>query len=1028
MLDIDQRNQKGHKSSLAEWVTRAIGLQGMLLRTRLQGNNLHILCESSQCPDANAVVSQFVRSLKAKNGADWLTNDPDNPIYQIILYGRAKDSQRPEWVETIDLNQLNQDKLEPKTPREPDAASSTSVSQATHTGSTKSVDSDLLAQQGKPDAIARYLSKTLSPLGIRVKILIQNLADVSSSPQADLGKRRLWVVCDADYSPQESLLAEPVATQLRALKLEGFRDAVIRSSVSGEASPEWVLRIDLTPPEEMLKDWARWGDVQALARLFNQTLAGQGMEVKAVLKNLTLHLFCRFLPAVNQPADKFPPQPAVMKALAPVLEALKPQGILAASIYGVKSSDWEQGIGQQSPGWVEWLSMPASMHPTLAPTALALAQQGDPDALTFLLHRLLNPDLNQRLATGGIRLAIRRKQDLLHIMSEAPVCPPQRQVGPSVAKFLRQLGIPELAGIRVYGRRAGQSAPLWSYGIDFVSRRRHSSEATPEFTTSDISGNNIFSGAQERSTSTTEKRPPSDPLKTAVAVVKSSLQHWLCYSQLFIPSTEPTAVEHFSSNNRTGISSPTQAIKLAGICATVGLLLTLQADRLIGYVLEASTIAEESLIMSHADKALDKKPLTLDNKLPQVSGLPSTVEKPNVFNSKGFTGIESLIVGEQKTSADTEGKRRELGISVSGISLHPNISPNPAFNNRILDEKVALYQQICSTGGPPDILIVGSSRALRGVDPAVLRTNLARQGFPNLQIYNFGVNGATAQLIDLLIRRMLTPSQLPKLIIWADGARAFNSGRVDITYKAIAASLGYQQIQAGSWPSSDSRLNTSPELKTKTQPGYTPVIETLNQKLNQLLAQVSSTYPQRQRLKTLFRQQYAQGTPELEPVISNADTNPAKNLVGEEDSEANIDLDGFLPLSIRFYPSTYYQQHAKVSGDYDSDYDEFQLDGQQNTALEVLSSFLQAHQIPLVFVNLPLTKEYLDPVRKGYEAKFTNHMQELAQQKSFIFVNLGSQWPERNDYFSDPSHLNRYGAVEVSNQLAKDPTITWPKK
>jgi hypothetical protein len=34
----------------------------------------------------------------------------------------------------------------------------------------------------------------------------------------------------------------------------------------------------------------------------------------------------------------------------------------------------------------------------------------------------------------------------------------------------------------------------------------------------------------------------------------------------------------------------------------------------------------------------------------------------------------------------------------------------------------------------------------------------------------------------------------------------------------------------------------------------------------------------------------------------------------------------------------------------------------------------------------------------------------------------------KNDYFSDPSHLNRYGAYTVSNQLAQDPMIPWPSK
>uniref|UniRef100_A0ACD5GW23 Uncharacterized protein n=1 Tax=Desertifilum tharense IPPAS B-1220 TaxID=1781255 RepID=A0ACD5GW23_9CYAN len=54
------------------------------------------------------------------------------------------------------------------------------------------------------------------------------------------------------------------------------------------------------------------------------------------------------------------------------------------------------------------------------------------------------------------------------------------------------------------------------------------------------------------------------------------------------------------------------------------------------------------------------------------------------------------------------------------------------------------------------MLIVGSSRALRGIDPVALREALAAQGYADVSVYNFGVNGATAQVVDLIVRRILT--------------------------------------------------------------------------------------------------------------------------------------------------------------------------------------------------------------------------------------------------------------------------------
>ncbi|HEY9813909.1 MAG TPA: DUF1574 domain-containing protein, partial [Candidatus Sericytochromatia bacterium] len=141
-----------------------------------------------------------------------------------------------------------------------------------------------------------------------------------------------------------------------------------------------------------------------------------------------------------------------------------------------------------------------------------------------------------------------------------------------------------------------------------------------------------------------------------------------------------------------------------------------------------------------------------------------------------------------------------------------------------------------------------------------------------------------------------------------------------------------------------------------------------------------------------------------------------------------FDVDGFLPLSIRFQPTTYYKRYTKVSGNYDSDYDSFELNGQQDIALAALTQFLQERQIPLVFVNMPLTKQYLDPVRQKYEVQFINYIQQQQQQNKLILQDLSLLLPEQNQLFSDPSHLNRYGAFEVSQKIAQNSRITWPKK
>ena len=55
-------------------------------------------------------------------------------------------------------------------------------------------------------------------------------------------------------------------------------------------------------------------------------------------------------------------------------------------------------------------------------------------------------------------------------------------------------------------------------------------------------------------------------------------------------------------------------------------------------------------------------------------------------------------------------------------------------------------------------------------------------------------------------------------------------------------------------------------------------------------------------------------------------------------------------------------------------------------------------------------------------------MLSLANNPNFIYRDFSQLWLRNNDYFSDPSHLNRFGAYAVSKKLANDPMIPWPTK
>lgn len=1094
MLNSVEKRLRHNQSPLAQWIRRAVGLPEASVKLRLQGNNLHVLCEGNPCPERAIAFKHLVGALK-KTDVNTLTPAHQPKVYQVFLYGRELGQRRPAWTAPIYLNQLDRhldqirhsQMVAPERVSSPEFSASAVVTASTMASGPKPSQSSpsrgqgrgqsslllsnrSLAQRGQPEAIARYLSETLSSLGVAVRVSAKTVPysapSVVSSPaegevavhEPSIATQRLWITCEAAYSPEPLLVGEPIAKKLRELKLEGFQDAIISIEVQGETKPDWLLRVDLTPPEEILRGLARWGDVEAITRLLTPALMSLGVELTTTaLQESTLHLSCCADSSSEVRPAEIPDQSAVRTAIATVLESLGPQGIHAATIYG-------QSPEQESPVWVDWLNLPAAEHPALAESALRLAQHGDWEAIAFLLNRLLNPDLDQRLATGGVRIQLLCKQDLLHVMSDAPICPQQRHVGPAVAKFLRQLHIAHLKGVRVYGRRAGQKRPLWSYGVDFSARSRLVPEATPEFAATDAYIGDLISRPGEivlRSEVSPEGLQGFWP--TLRDRLTHGVQRSLLRSQVFIPLSTSQDLA------REPRPQEAQLTKLAWIWGAVGLLLMVQADWFLGRLIQPASEAPASALEAPAISATmsdptaeassetvpeasleaspEVSPEAEDSPFSNLSLSQSPETDPGIFDVSGFTnsgdGGEDVLDSNSSTAADlpyTEGETM-VGSAVEPILAED--SPYPTFNSWQLDQKIALYYEQLAQSGTPDVLVVGSSRALRGVDPAALQQSLEALGYSDVTIFNFGVNGATAQVVNLILQQVLTPEQLPRLILWADGARAFNSGREDITYNGIVASDGYQQLAQGTLPNLAPSppppvegVGTASNPETAAASGgigasLNASYRSMDEWLSDRLGQVSSVHQERDRLKewvwqrlaTVVPQSDAEGDRTRQPSSEEAQIEAAALPMTDENM---VDFDGFLSLAVRFNPGTYYQKYARVAGSYDSDYEGFRLQGQQDQAFQSLVQFTQAEGIPLVFVNLPLTTEYLDPVRMAHEQEFRQYMLNAAMNhEGFIFRDLGMLWPSEFDYFSDPSHLNRYGAYEVSNRLAQDPLMPW---
>ena len=337
----------------------------------------------------------------------------------------------------------------------------------------------------------------------------------------------------------------------------------------------------------------------------------------------------------------------------------------------------------------------------------------------------------------------------------------------------------------------------------------------------------------------------------------------------------------------------------------------------------------------------------------------------------------------------------------------PSSPDFPTLNSGQFDQQLQRYLRFLSESGPPDILIVGSSRASWGVDPIVLQRALAQRGQGHLKIFNFGVNGATAQVVDWLLRDLLTPDQLPRLIVWADGVRAFNSGRLDSTYANLMASEGYRSIATGIRPAplppAQLRLG---KFCLEVPPSYaTRFSERLPSSSSGLVNSDSSL-------------------PDLEepPCTGRLRLFRQFKLPARTSTDAIVPLHeamGFLAKPEKFDPDTYFQRHPLVPGQYDADYRNFSLVGEQTIALENVLRYIAIRQIPIVFVSLPLTQLYLDPVRHDSEEQFRVFLHQLAITKRLTVYDWSTLWSTRHEYFVDPSHLNQYGAEAVALELGK---------
>ncbi len=561
---------------LLPWLAEAVNHPAEQMQVKLRGNILHVLCKAEPALARDYTLLRLVKALLDPNTKEWLAQDFPQ-IYQIYFYSRSPQAKQPDWSAPIYLNRLDRH-LEQLVAAGDDAASvqqaadeliqsKAHIGQLDETTSAIVLSNVSLARKGDTDAIARYLSETLSALDIGVEVSIKAvpgkakraktvmaLRPVSVDPAADL-INRLWIFCQASYSPDPALIAGPTAKRLRALELTQFQDAVLSIQVEGEDDPDWQLRVDLTPAQEILKEWARWGDRGCITRLVNQSIDDLGLYVKSEQKGSTLHLVCHERTPGAATADSA----SVLDSVTSLLDQIGPQGIHRAMVYG-PSAD---GVNAN---WLECIDLPASEHRALAAPVRTLVKTGDLHAIAYQLTRLVNPDLNQQLATGGVRVQLLVKDKRLHVMTDAPWCPTRQEIAPAVIQYFQKHKLAEVEGIRIYGRRSGQKRPDWNHGYDFNARPRLVPEATPEFAASDT----YLSDLIEQPAAEAETPEPVEPGMTLSQQLLDIGRQVLIQTQMFAPAEEPVP-QLIRPRNRLNR-------RLALVWGAAGILLTLQMD------------------------------------------------------------------------------------------------------------------------------------------------------------------------------------------------------------------------------------------------------------------------------------------------------------------------------------------------------------------------------------------------------------------------------------------------------------------
>jgi hypothetical protein len=298
--------------------------------------------------------------------------------------------------------------------------------------------------------------------------------------------------------------------------------------------------------------------------------------------------------------------------------------------------------------------------------------------------------------------------------------------------------------------------------------------------------------------------------------------------------------------------------------------------------------------------------------------------------------------------------------------------------------------------GAPEVAVIGTSRARRGLLAPALRETLEKEGLAR-SVKNFSLGGAQAEELELMVRRIGEATPRPKLLLWPLTAK-------ELRHREEEPSKSWRYLARFSdWLDARRRLGSSVDQHLpdaiRNEAARGSYVVRCRFALRDLLAQPEEgegVEPEDrwQALKNVFAP--VAGTPSpMQGGIPSDFRGPKRNLSRKVSMRR-----------VKRYLGDAYTQ-PKWPRNY------------QAERFEAAVAHVRQLGIPLLMVEIPVHELLEKGLPRKTQQKFRSHVAEVAREHGVPFVtvaDLGVTFEAAD--FLEQSHLNYRGALKYTSAIA----------